>query len=46
MAELLARETTLLQTASGHNMRNTAEAVLADIKRVKVLAENLVRPVL
>lgn len=36
-------ETTLLKTASGHNMRNTSEAVLADIKRVKALAENLVR---
>jgi hypothetical protein len=39
-------DTVLLKTASGHNMRNTSEAVLADIKRVKALAENLVRPVL
>lgn len=38
-------ETTLLKTASGHNMRNTSEAVLADIRRVKALAENLVRGV-
>lgn len=34
----------LLKTATGHNMRNTSETVLSDIKRVKVLAENVICP--
>lgn len=38
-----AGEAVILRTATGHNMRNTADSVLSDVKRVKVLAENFVR---
>lgn len=44
--ELVARsgDIVLLRTATGHNMRNTGEAVLADMKRVRALAENAILP--